>query len=660
MSNRMNNDNERDDNPRGSGSWKTAIAITLVLLALFAVFGLPILDDGAANGTVEEINFSQVAAHARNGEIERITVDGERLEIVLRGGREVVSYREPGAALTDSLRNYGVTPEQLAPIQLRVEEQPANGGWGLSMFWLLPIFFIGFMFMMMLLRGAAGGQQMGGQNPMNMTKSRARKITADQPEVKFTDVAGVEAAKEELAEVVEFLKSPEKFSKVGARIPKGVLLIGPPGTGKTLMARAVAGEANVPFFRISGSEFVELFVGVGASRVRDLFGEAKKASPCIIFIDEIDAVGRQRGRGLGGGNDEREQTLNQILVEMDGFDKNAGIVVVAATNRPDILDSALTRPGRFDRQVALDSPDVKGRTEILKVHARGKPLAEGVELEKLARQTPGFSGADLENLMNEAAILVARRDGEEITLSDLEEAVDRVMVGPERKGNLITEEEKTLTAYHEMGHALAAYYMPHLDPVHKVTIVARGRTGGHTRLLPSGDRRLWMRSQMEEMLVYAMGGLAAEELIFGQWSSGPQGDLQQATEIAKKMVTTYGMSEKVGTVSLGSGGVVDYLGHDLAEGRNHSEATAALVDQEVRRLVDEARTRARQVLTEHREQLVRASELLKENETLTGEEIAAVLGERPRMALFEPRVNPEEPVEPGPVPSEDESGARAA
>jgi cell division protease FtsH len=347
-------------------------------------------------------------------------------------------------------------------------------------------------------------------------------------------------------------------------------------------------------------------------------------------------------------------------VEMDGFDKNAGIVVMAATNRPDILDTALTRPGRFDRQVALDSPDVRGRTEILKVHARGKPLAADVDLERIARQTPGFSGADLENLLNEAAILVARRSGDSITLSDLEEAADRVMVGPEKKGNLITKEEKTITAYHEMGHALAAYYMPHLDPIHKVTIVARGRTGGHTRLLPSGDRRLWMRDQMEEMLVYAMGGLAAEELMFGQWSSGPQGDLQQATDIAKKMVTVYGMSDKVGTVALSASGVVDYLGHDLAEPRNHSEATAALVDQEVRRLVDEARGRALQVLSEHREQLIRASELLEESETLSGEELTAVLGERPRTAPFGPRINPEEATEPGSIPSEPIAEPKAA
>ncbi len=477
-----------------------------------------------------------------------------------------------------------------------------------------------------------GSSQPGGGNVFSFGKSRARRITADQPTVHFTDVAGVEEAKEELAEVVEFLKSPEKFAAVGARIPRGILLVGPPGTGKTLMARAVAGEASVPFFHISGSEFVELFVGVGASRVRDLFEEAKKAAPCIIFIDEIDAVGRQRGRGLGGGNDEREQTLNQILVEMDGFDKNLGIVVIAATNRPDILDTALLRPGRFDRRVTLDSPDLAGRLAILQVHARGKPLAPGADLTKLAKQTPGFSGADLENILNEAAILTARRKDTVITESDLEEAVDRVIAGPEKKGRLISPEEKEITAYHEVGHALVAYYMPHLDPIHKVTVVARGHSGGQTRLLPSGDRHLWTRSQMSEMLAFAMGGLSAEELMFGEGSTGPSNDLHQATSIARKMVTTYGMSEKIGTVSLDNNGVVDYMGADILEPRTYSEETAALVDAEIRRLIEESHARARQVLSEHRDEMVMISEILKEKETVTGEEMDRLIKERRSVA----------------------------
>ena len=461
-------------------SWRPLAIIAVGLLIVLVVTNLPLGQAGAAEAS-SEIPFSQVANYARSGQISRIVVDGENLEVQLSTGPTARSRKEAGTGLSESLRNYGVTPEQLAAVDMRIKGESVN--WLGSIFWLLPLFFIALM-MISFMRQGSGAQQ-GGNNVFSFGKSKARKITPDQPKIHFTDVAGVEEAKEELAEVVEFLRSPAKFSAVGARIPKGVLLVGPPGTGKTLMARAVAGEANVPFFHISGSEFVELFVGVGASRVRDLFEDAKKNAPCIIFIDEIDAVGRQRGRGMGGGNDEREQTLNQILVEMDGFDKNVGIVVVAATNRPDILDSALTRPGRFDRRVILDSPDLAGRVAILQVHARGKPLSPDVSLEKIASQTPGFSGADLENLLNEAAILVARRDEHLITPEDLDEAVDRVIAGPQRKGRLISAEEKLLTAYHEIGHALAAHYMPHLDPLHKVTVIARGRSGGHTRLVPT-------------------------------------------------------------------------------------------------------------------------------------------------------------------------------
>jgi cell division protease FtsH len=589
----------------------------------------------------EVISLSEVAARAKAGSLTAITVRGDYLEVEMADGSVARSHKELEHSVTQSLLNLGVTEEQLAGLQLQVAAAQRGDGSGFLLIVLMMVG--GFALVMALYRRRAQhseeegdgrndrGQQGGPNNPMAFGKSKARKVTADTPGVKFDDVAGVDEAKEELAEVVEFLKSPEKFSAVGARIPKGVLLVGPPGTGKTLMARAVAGEANVPFFHISGSEFVELFVGVGASRVRDLFGEAKKVSPCIIFIDEIDAVGRQRGRGLGGGNDEREQTLNQILVEMDGFDKNAGIVVVAATNRPDILDTALLRPGRFDRRVTLNSPDLAGRIDILKVHARGKRLAEGVELEKLARQTPGFSGADLENLLNEAAILTARRSETVIQGRDLEEAIDRVIAGPERKGRLISEHEKLLTAYHEVGHALTAYHMPALDPVHKVTIIARGQSGGHTRLLPEEERRLWTRSQMEQMLVFAMGGMAAEEMVFGEGSTGASNDLMQATDIARKMVTMYGMSEAVGTVSLGSNGVMDYMGADLPEPRNYSEETAAMVDREVRRLVDGAHRRAREVLEGHRAQMEGLTGWLMEKETISGDEMRAFLqqGVRP-------------------------------
>ncbi|MGI5836420.1 MAG: ATP-dependent zinc metalloprotease FtsH [Chloroflexota bacterium] len=614
------------DGGEGKGSSRRPIIwFAIGALIIFALASLPV-DQGQPAEASSEINFSQVAAYAKTGQIVRINLAGDDLEVTLNNGTVARSRKEPDTGLTESLKNYGVSDQQLSKIELQVKEQ-SDGGWLGSIFWLLPLLFIGLMMLLMFSR--QGNSQPGGGNIFSFSKSRARRITADQPSIHFSDVAGVDEAKEELQEVVEFLRSPQKFNAVGARIPKGVLLVGPPGTGKTLMARAVAGEASVPFFHISGSEFVELFVGVGASRVRDLFDEAKKSAPCIIFIDEIDAVGRQRGRGLGGGNDEREQTLNQILVELDGFDKNAGIVVLAATNRPDILDAALLRPGRFDRRVTLDSPDYLGRWEILKVHARGKPLAPEVDLEKVARQTPGFSGADLENLLNEAAILAARRNETTISNSDLEEAVDRVIAGPERKGRLISEEEKRITAYHEVGHALVAYFMPHLDPIHKVTVIARGQSGGHTRLLPVQDRHLWTRSQMTEMLAFALGGLSAEEMVFGEASTGASNDLQQATEIARKMVTMYGMSDRIGKVSLGSTGIVDYLGTDIMEQKNYSETTASLVDSEIRRLIDEAHEQARQVLSEHRKQLTIVSELLKEKETLSGDEMTNLLGERP-------------------------------
>ena len=602
--------------------------LVLVVLLVFAASSLLPAQRAQSTTSVPQIDISQVAAYAKTGQISTIDLSGDNLNVTLTNGSTATSIKEPGVGLTDTLRNLGVTQAELSKINLKVNSQ-SNFNWLSSSIWLLPLLFIGVMMFAFMRQG---NSQPGSGNVFSFGKSKARRITADQPTVHFTDVAGVEEAKEELSEVVEFLKSPEKFAAVGARIPKGVLLVGPPGTGKTLMARAVAGEASVPFFHISGSEFVELFVGVGASRVRDLFEEAKKAGPCIVFIDEIDAVGRQRGRGMGGGNDEREQTLNQILVEMDGFDKNVGIVVIAATNRPDILDTALLRPGRFDRRVTLDSPDLAGRLAILQVHARGKPIAPDVDLERLAKQTPGFSGADLENILNEAAILTARRKDTVITEIDLEEAVDRVIAGPEKKGRLISPEEKSVTAYHEVGHALVAYYMTHLDPVHKVTIVARGHSGGHTRLLPSGDRHLWTRSQMSEMLAFAMGGLSAEELYFGEGSTGPSNDLQQATQIARKMVTTYGMSEKIGTVSLDSSGVADYMGADIFEPRSYSEETAAMIDTEVRRLIDEAHARARQVLTDHRDETVMISEFLKDKETITGEEMDRMLKERRAVA----------------------------
>jgi cell division protease FtsH len=448
--------------------------------------------------------------------------------------------------------------------------------------------------------------------------------TGDQPSITFDDVAGVDEAKEELREVVEFLEEPEKFVQLGARIPKGVLLVGAPGTGKTLLAKAVRGEAGVPFFSISGSEFVEMFVGVGASRVRDLFEQAKRHSPCIIFLDEIDAVGRHRGAGLGGSHDEREQTLNQILVEMDGFDTDTNVIIMAATNRPDILDPALLRPGRFDRRTVLDRPDIRGREEILKIHVRGKPLGEDVNLRKLAQSTPGFVGADIENLVNEAAILAARRNKKVIEMSELQAAVERVIAGPERKSRLISEEEKRITAYHEAGHAVVAHVLPKCDPVHKVSIVARGMVAGYTLALPEEDRRMLSKAKFEADLAFALGGRAAEEAVFGDVTTGAANDLERVTEIARAMVTRYGMSDQLGPMTFGQKEELVFLGKEIGEQRDYSEAVAQEIDQEVRRIVHEAHERASDVLTRYREQLDRIAQRLIEVETLDADEFVAV------------------------------------
>ena len=471
--------------------------------------------------------------------------------------------------------------------------------------------------------------QSGNNQAISFGRSRARLLSGDKPAVTFNDVAGVEEAKQELTEIVEFLKFPEKFTALGARIPKGVLMVGPPGTGKTLLSKAVAGEAGVPFFSISGSEFVEMFVGVGASRVRDLFDQAKRNAPCIVFVDEIDAVGRQRGAGLGGSHDEREQTLNQILVEMDGFDTNTNVIVVAATNRPDVLDPALLRPGRFDRQVILDRPDIRGRKAVLEVHAKGKPLEKNVSLETLAKQTPGFSGADLMNLLNEAAILAARRNKKSIGMGELEEAIDRVVAGPERKSRIITEKEKIITAYHEVGHALVAKMLPNLDPVHKITIIARGMMGGYTQLLPTEDRYLYTRSHFEDTLAWSLGGHAAEQIVFGEMTTGAENDIERATKLARKMVMEYGMSDKLGPLQFGHKEEMVFLGRDLGEQRNYSEAVAEEIDQEVRRLITQAYARAKDILERYRDKLDEISLRLVKDETLDGATFDAMLGLTP-------------------------------
>jgi len=490
-----------------------------------------------------------------------------------------------------------------------------NALWGLlgTLLTLLPILFFGGLLIFMMRQTQGTNNQ-----AMSFGKSRARMFTGNKTNVTFADVAGVEEAKQELEEIVEFLKYPEKFVALGARIPKGLLLVGPPGTGKTLISRAVAGEAGVPFFSISGSEFVEMFVGVGASRVRDLFDQAKRNSPCIVFVDEIDAVGRQRGAGLGGSHDEREQTLNQILVEMDGFDTNTNVIVIAATNRPDVLDPALLRPGRFDRQIVLDRPDIRGRIAILNVHAKGKPLDPSITLDTLAKQTPGFSGADLSNLLNEAAILTARRGKRRIGMSELEEAVDRVVAGPARKSRIISEREKSITAYHEVGHALVARMLPNTDPVHKVSIVARGQAGGFTMLLPTEDRYLWSKPQFEDMLAYTLGGHVAELLTFGEVTTGASNDIERVTKIARSMVTEYGMSNRIGPIALGHKDELVFLGRDFGEQRNYSEQTAREIDEEVRRIVQEAFDRAYNVLNQNKTRLIMISERLMKEETLEG------------------------------------------
>ncbi|MBV9616866.1 MAG: ATP-dependent zinc metalloprotease FtsH, partial [Ktedonobacteraceae bacterium] len=478
---------------------------------------------------------------------------------------------------------------------------------------LIPFILFG-AFLILIVRQAQGSNNQA----MSFGKSRARMFMGNKPTITFADVAGVEEAKQELQEIVEFLKYPEKFVALGARIPKGLLLVGPPGTGKTLISRAVAGEAGVPFFSISGSEFVEMFVGVGASRVRDLFEQAKRNNPCIVFVDEIDAVGRQRGAGLGGSHDEREQTLNQILVEMDGFDTNTNVIVIAATNRPDVLDPALLRPGRFDRQIVLDRPDIRGRHAILQVHAKGKPLETSISLETLAKQTPGFPGADLSNLLNEAAILAARRNRRKVGMSELEEAIDRVVAGPARKSRIISEREKAITAYHEVGHALVARMLPNTDPVHKVSIVARGQAGGFTMLLPTEDRYLWSKPQFEDMLAYALGGHVAELLIFGEVTTGASNDIERVTKIARSMVTEYGMSSRIGPLALGHKEELVFLGRDFGEQRNYSEQTAREIDEEVRRIIQEAFDKAYNILQQNKKRMILISERLIKEETLEG------------------------------------------
>jgi cell division protease FtsH len=562
--------------------------------------------------TKQEVSYTQFLKQVNDQNVERVTIVDNTIKGKLKDGQEFTTITPNDPTLINSLRDKGV--------DIKAEQPPQPPWWTTIFSSVLPmLLLIGVWFFIMQQT------QGGGNRVMSFGKSRAKLHSEDKIKVTFADVAGADEAKQELEEIVEFLKHPKKFNDLGARIPKGVLLFGPPGTGKTLMARAVAGEAGVPFFSISGSDFVEMFVGVGASRVRDLFEQAKKNAPCIVFIDEIDAVGRQRGAGLGGGHDEREQTLNQLLVEMDGFGVNEGIIIIAATNRPDILDPALLRPGRFDRQVNVDRPDVRGRLEILKVHTKGKPLAKEVNLDVLARRTPGFTGADLSNLVNEAALLAARRNKRRVEMPEMEEAVERVVAGPERKSKVISDKEKKLTAYHEAGHALVGMLLTHTDPVHKVSIIPRGRAGGYTLMLPTEDRYYATRSELLDQLTTLLGGRVAEAVILDEISTGAQNDLERATELVRKMITEYGMSEVLGPITFGHKQEQVFLGRDIGRDRNYSEEVAYSIDKETRRLIEDAYEKAEQVLRDNIDKLHLIAKALIERETLAGKDLKELI-----------------------------------
>ncbi|MCI0840193.1 MAG: ATP-dependent zinc metalloprotease FtsH [Chloroflexi bacterium] len=589
------------------------LIVVAVLAIFFTLFSNPL-------GGSRQIPISEVIIMTARGDVDRIEVRGSNLDIFTTSGENFTSRKEDGASMVEILEEAGIDP-LASDVQVAVKGASGLGGLFGLLINFLPLIFFGAVLLFMMRQAQGNSNQ-----TFSFGRSRARMFVGNSPSVSFSDVAGVEEAKEELEEVVEFLKFPERFTSLGAKIPKGILLVGPPGTGKTLLARAVAGEAEVPFFSISGSEFVEMFVGVGASRVRDLFDQAKRNSPCIIFVDEIDAVGRRRGAGLGGGHDEREQTLNQILVEMDGFDVSTNVIVLAATNRVDILDPALLRPGRFDRRVTLDNPDVRGREQILKVHSKGKPLADDVDLEKVAKQTMGFSGADLANLVNESAILAARRKKTVITFDEFAESIDRVVAGPARKSKVVTEREKRITAFHEAGHALVAFVLPNADMPFKVTIVARGHSAGHTRYLPEEDRHLWTTAQFEDTMAAAMGGRVAEQLTFDDITTGASDDLEQATNIARSMVTRYGMSEKLGPRTFGKREEMVFLGREITEQRDYSDKVAQDIDEEVHTLVESAYDAATKVLTDHSARLAALANRLLTIETVESDEIRQILG----------------------------------
>jgi cell division protease FtsH len=586
------------------------IIVALLVFALFNIF-----QETSTRSAAQNIIYSEFMAQVESGDVREVTLKGRTITALLRDGRAVATYAPSDTALVEKLQERSI----------RIIAQPADDGapsfWGVFASWFPMLLLIGVWVFFMRQIQSGGGKAMG------FGKSRARLMQQDQRRVTFADVAGIEEAKQELEEIVEFLKDPQKFQRLGGRIPKGCLLIGPPGTGKTLLARAIAGEANVPFFTISGSDFVEMFVGVGASRVRDMFEQAKRNAPCIVFIDEIDAVGRHRGTGLGGGHDEREQTLNQLLVEMDGFEANEGVILIAATNRPDVLDPALLRPGRFDRQVVVPNPDILGREQILKVHMRKVQLSPDVDARVIARGTPGFSGADLANLVNEAALIAARAGKRLVGMIDFEAAKDKVLMGAERRSMVMTEQEKQLTAYHEAGHALVGLLVPGNDPLHKVTIIPRGRALGVTMNLPERDRYSYSKQELEGRLRMLFGGRTAEELVFGpeNVTTGAGNDIKQATELARRMITEFGFSKKLGPLRYTHNQEEIFLGHSVTQQKNVSDSTVTVIDQEVRSLIDEAEACARRILIEHRADLDLVAAALLEYETLSGAEIAGLL-----------------------------------
>ena len=642
----------------GSNRWlRNSFVYLMIIIGVIVIFYTLLSSFGGS----EEEPLTFVVAQAKAGQIQEIVVDGKKLTVTpVAGAKTYTSRIGNNTDLENLLADQGV--ELGGPVGVQISYK---GSSGLSSFFglmlnFLPLIFFGGLILFMMRQAQGSNNQ-----TLSFGRSRARMMPFNRPTVTFTDVAGVDEAKAELQEIVEFLKFPERFLSLGARIPKGVLLVGQPGTGKTLLARAVAGEAGVPFFHISGSEFVEMFVGVGAARVRDLFDQAKRNAPCIVFVDEIDAVGRHRGAGLGGGHDEREQTLNQILVEMDGFETNTNIIVIAATNRPDILDPALLRPGRFDRRVTLDLPDIEGRKAILKVHAAGKPLAPEVTLDTVAKETPGFSGADLSNLVNEAAILAARANKKSIYMAEFEEAVDRIVAGPERKSRIISPREKEMTAYHEAGHALVAYILPHADRVHKVSIVSRGAMGGHTSLLPDEDRYLWTKNQFSDMMTVTMGGRVAEELIFDEVTTGASNDLERATKIALGMIKRYGMSEGLGPRTFGKREEMVFLGREISEERDYGDKVAEEIDDEVKNLINHSYNQAEELLVTHKPKLVRLAEYLIENETISGASLNGLfnvdgLGTDPATPAVPPEPSPYNPpppprpqptIQPAPAPT---------